>query len=277
MGEQGPAAGCLGLQGCGRDPAPTASHTHVPPQLQLTLRFCFAATAKQVLLGYKKALEAGQAGRAVGIHARALAGCHWLTCQGKQCYLPMGSRHKEHHNSGPNPKHGVTGQSRAGSGSPSGAGLPRARGDCPTRGCACGECGTGPMAPPVAPRCRCRAGWPCWPPCPHRGRHCTDAILLCRASSDSLLISRQRGGKRAGTSAEVGLFSGKTKAAWPVPRPRGCSGLEELPEDRAPKSGAASVRVPVVLQGGPNPNPGQPHCPTCHPMAVGVCVTRPFV
>lgn len=154
-------------------------------------------------------------------------------------------------------------------------GCPRARGDRPTRGCACGECGTGPMAPPVAPRCR--AGWPCWPPCPHRVRHCTDAILLCRASSDSLLISRQRGGKRAGTSAEVGLFSGKTKAAWPVPRLRGCSGMEELPEDRAPKSGAASVRVPVALQGGPNPNPGQPHCPTCHPMAVGVCVTRPFV
>lgn len=36
------------------------------------------------------------------------------------------SRHKEHHNSGPNPKHEVTGQSPPASGSPRGAGLPRA-------------------------------------------------------------------------------------------------------------------------------------------------------
>lgn len=73
-GDREPLQGGLGLQGCGRDPAPTVSHTHVPPQLQLALRFCFAATAKQVLLGNKKAL--GQARRAVGIYARALAGCH---------------------------------------------------------------------------------------------------------------------------------------------------------------------------------------------------------
>jgi len=67
---------------------PRATHTS-PRGSQPTLGFCFAATAKQVLLGYKKALEAGQAGsRAAGIHARALADCHRLTCQGKQCYLP---------------------------------------------------------------------------------------------------------------------------------------------------------------------------------------------
>lgn len=82
-------------------------------------------------------------------------------------------------------------------------------------------------------------------------------FLPCRASSDSLLILRQSGGKRAGTSVEVGLFSGKTKAAWPVPKPRGCSGLEELTEDGGPKFGVASV----ALQRGPNSKPGQPHHP----------------
>lgn len=45
-----------------------------PRGSQPTLGFCIAATAKQVLLGYKKALGGGQAGsRAAGIHARALA------------------------------------------------------------------------------------------------------------------------------------------------------------------------------------------------------------
>lgn len=88
--EQGPVAGCVWGQGCAnvtRHPLRAARTS--PRGFQPTLGFCFAATAKQVLLGYKKALEAGQAGsRAAGIHARALAGCHRLTCQGKQWYLP---------------------------------------------------------------------------------------------------------------------------------------------------------------------------------------------
>lgn len=239
MGSRDPLQGRLGLQGCGRDPAPPVSHTHVPPQLQLTLRFCFAATAKQVLLGYKKA-AGSRAGRESArnpcqsscrlslayVSGQTMLSAHGIAAQGTPQQRPKPQTRG----------HG------AGSGSLRRAGPPRARRDRPTPGCApwlgwhwpwgssrctpvLGRVGSCVPTSTVSPR-----GW-----------HCTDAILPCLPSSDSLLILRQSGGKRAGTSVEVGLFSGKTKAAWPVPRPRGCSGLEELPEDRGPKFGAASV------------------------------------
>lgn len=106
--------------------------------------------------------------------------------------------------------------------------------------------------------------------CPQRGRHCTDAILLCRPSSDSLLILRQSGGKRAGTSAEVGLFSGKTKAPWPLPRPRGCSGLEELSEDRSPKRGQLQHKSHLHYREAQPKTWPAPH-PACHPTATAMC------
>lgn len=166
------------------------------------------------------------------------------------------SRHNEHHNSGPNPKHGVTGQSSPASGSPRGAGLPhRTRSPSRTRPCQTAERGTGtgtasPSSPssqdPGPERCRAgRQGQPRQPPSPHAGQifcRCHSALPSSRVSSDFLLILRQRGGEASWNQhRRWGCFLGKQKQRGSVPRPRRCSGLEELRADWVPSPAAVSV------------------------------------
>lgn len=175
--------------------------TRVSPRgSQPTLGFCFAATAKQVLLGYKKALEAGQAGsRAAGIHARALAGCHRLTCQGKQCYLPRDHGTKNTTTAAQTPNTGSRGRACQPAAPREEPGCPAHTGSIPRLAVPNGERGTGtasPSAPgsraPSPERCRAgRQGQPRQPRAPGAGqtfRRCHSALPSSRASSDFLLI-----------------------------------------------------------------------------------------
>lgn len=123
-------AGTLGgTGGCERDRAPIPNYTRVPCSSRPTLGLCFTGTAKQVLRGYKKTLKPGRARRARSsaneISARALAYCHRAYVSQQTMLSPEESRHKEHHNSGPNPKQGVTRLSPCPRGSPRGALAPR--------------------------------------------------------------------------------------------------------------------------------------------------------
>lgn len=185
-----------------------------PRGSQPTLGFCFSATAKQVLRGYKKALEAGQAGsRAAGIHARALAGCHRLTCQGKQCYLPRNRGTENTTTAAPTPNTRSRGRARQPPAPLRTWGLSHAR---PGRAASVDR-GT---ASPSAPRARAPRSERCWAGSgdsvvSRRGRTfrgCHSAFPSSRASSATLLMLRQRGGRRAGTSARGGAVFWENKS-----------------------------------------------------------------
>lgn len=182
-------AGTLGgTGGCERDRAPIPNYTRVPCSSQPTLGLCFTGTAKQVLRGYKKTLKPGRARRARSsaneISARALAYCHRAYVSQQTMLSPEESRHKEHHNSGPNPKQGVTRLSPCPRGSPRGVLAPNVAEQ--PRGACVAQPGLG-TAPPArqGPGTPCRAGRrPCFPQrcVPTRGTHFERAILLYRAA-----------------------------------------------------------------------------------------------
>ena len=205
------------------------------------------------------------------------------------------SRHKEHHNSGPNPKHGVMGQSLPASGSLRGAGLPHAHGVHPMRGRAkqrsaapARHSTASPGAPgsrdPSPERCRAgRQGQVRQPPSPHAGqtfRRCHSALPSSRASSDFLLILRQRGGKRAGTSAGGGVVFWENKSSVAACcGPGDARGWRSSPLTGVPSLGAASVGAPAALQGAPGPGtpsqtPASPAIPCLSPwLWVPVCAS----
>lgn len=179
-------AGTLGgTGGCERDRAPIPNYTRVPCSSRPTLGLCFTGTAKQVLRGYKKTLKPGRARRARSsaneISARALAYCHRAYVSQQTMLSPEESRHKEHHNSGPNPKQGVTRLSPCPRGSPRGALAPNVAEQ--PRGACVAQPGLGTAPPswqgPETP------GWAGRHPClclPTRGTHFEHAILLYRAA-----------------------------------------------------------------------------------------------
>lgn len=217
-----------------------------PRGSQPTLRFCFAATAKQVLLGYKKGREAGQAGSAppesmpellqivTGLRVRA----NNAICPGIAAQRTPQQR--------PKPQTGGHGAE------PANQRLPES---CPAHP------GSVTRAAPArhgfsrcpSPWCRAgRQGQPRQPPSPHAGQAfcgCHSALASSRASPDFLLILRQRGGKRAGTSAGGGVVFWENKSSAAA-----CHGPGDAQGWGSSTSlGTALVPAPAAPRGAPGP------------------------
>lgn len=256
-GSRDPPWGVFGGKGGANVTQHPLGATCVSPRgSQPTLGFCIAATAKQVLLGYKKALGGGQAGsRAAGIHARALAVATGLHVRANNAICP-GIAAQRTPQQRPKPQTRGHGAELASQRLPERSrAAPRTRSPSRTRPCQTAERGTGtgtasPSSPssqdPGPERCWAgRQGRPCQPPSPHAGQifcRCHSALPSSRVSSDFLLILRQRGGEASWNQhRRWGCFLGKQKQRGSVPRPRRCSGLEELRADRVPSLAAVSV------------------------------------
>lgn len=210
-----------------RGSSPRSGSASLPQQN----KFCWAI---------KRRRERGRPGATAGIHARALAGCHRLTCQGKQCYLP---RNHDTRNTTTAPRPQTRGTGRQipkrswGLGS-----IPRVAvangGAWQRHGCSPGRADIAQM--PF-----------CFPELPHVLR------LVINFKTKRREVSWNQRGR-------WGCFLGKQKQRGGVARPGGRWRSSPLMGDTT--LGAAL--------GYPNPNPGQSHRPVSHTtVTVPVCAS----
>lgn len=101
--------------------------------------------------------------------------------------------------------------------------------------------------------------------------HCTDAILLCCVSSDSLLILRQSGGSKLEPAGTWGCFVGKQKQRGQCQGPGDAQGWRSSLRTGLPNFGQLQCKSQLHYREAPKS--GQPHHATCHSTAMGVCVT----